>query len=176
MFKTCVLYVFLNHLTELTTMSNFPRIYFHLTIAVTLILTISLLASAQASNRGSGGNNEDMPTYEDFKKIEQKCMMRHVRNHPVRVKPECQVFVNTVRCRGRCRSLTDFQLTPPFLTRDCACCRPRHDKVQYEVQELDCYETTSQGVSGQKTGERVKVAVPKHMDCQCIKCSKIING
>ena len=155
-------------------MSNLPRIYFHLTIAVTLILTISLSASAQAPNKGSGGNNGATVTYEDFRNINQKCSTRTVHRHSVKVHSKCQVFVSSKRCKGHCRSLTDFQLTPPFLTRDCACCKP-FGEITYKVEELDCYVTTSQGTQI-TTGEKVKVAVPHDMNCQCVRCSRLING
>lgn len=150
-------------------MSNLPRIYFHLTIAVTLILTISLSANAQASNRGSGGNSGATEvTYEKFKNIKQKCFTRTVSHHPVRVHSKCLVFVSSKRCRGHCRSLTDFQLTPPFLKKDCACCKP-HGDIIYRVEELKCHDPSS----SQETGEKVKVAVPHDMNCQCVRCSRI---
>ena len=156
-------------------MSNLPRIYFYLTIAVTLILAISLSASAQDSNRGSGGTNSGASvTYEDFTKIKSKCSTRTVHRQIVKVHSKCHVIVNSKRCKGHCRSLTDFQLDPPYLTRDCACCKPFGD-VTYKVEELDCQVITSEG-QPQPTGEKVKISVPHDMNCQCVRCSRLING
>ena len=152
-------------------MSNLPRTYLYLTIAVTLILTISLSASAQDSNKGSGGNaGTSAKTYKEFGDIQQRCHTRTVQRLPVTIKENCLVFVSSKRCRGYCKSLTNFQLEPPYLTRECACCKP-HGEVTYKVKELECH-----GATGQKTGEKVMVAVPHDMNCQCVKCNRIING
>ena len=152
------------HITEApaTTMSNLPRICFHLTMAATLILTISLPA------QGSGN-----ASYADFLATNERCSTRIAKQSRVRIRPNCEVEVSTKRCRGYCRSLTDFEINPPNLKRECACCQP-FGEIDYMVKELECLELRN-GVD-HKTGEKVKVSVPEDVDCRCVRCKRTVNG
>lgn len=150
-------------------MSYLPRIYIYLTIVAILLLTISLSASAQDSNAGAGS------TYEQFKNIKEVCKSRR-QKQIVRVHSKCKVEVQARKCSGFCRSLTDFLLEPPYLTRDCACCKP-YGKVTYKVEEHKCFQLDKSTAGVKKyTGDVVKIAVPHEMDCKCVRCSRISSG
>ena len=163
----CVINVSFRTTESPTTMSNLPRLYFHLTIAATLILTIS----AQTS-RGSG-NGGATPSYDDFLATNERCSTRIAHQNRVRIDNDCEVIVSTKRCKGFCRSLTDFEISPPNLKRECACCQPYGD-VKFSVKELDCFKLIND--QDQKTGKKVKVAVPEDVDCRCVKCKRTRSG
>ena len=141
-------------------MSYLPRLYFYLTMIATILLAISL--------SDSNASPSAKATYEEFIKVEESC---NLRDHPqtIRLGPKCRVTINSKRCIGYCRSLTDFELEQPYLTRECSCCKP-NGTVTYIETELECYHKKA------FTGVKVKVDVPHDMDCQCERCTRILHG
>lgn len=157
-------------------MNHLPRLYFYLTIVGTLLLTILLSANAQESSTDESNTDKRsaIASYDHFKKIKQQCLTK-THWHTIKVHQKCRVTVNSTRCHGYCRSLTDFQLEPPYVTRECSCCRPI-GKVTYEVQEHKCWDIQrSSKILRYYTGEKVKIALPVSMTCKCAKCSRVAN-
>ena len=150
-------------------MSHLPRIYIYLTITTTLLLAITLSTSAQGSN--SVGNTP----YDQFVHTNEQCHLRSLReeNHRIRVHSDCYVDVQLKKCKGNCRSLTDFQLDPPYLTKDCACCKP--SEVTHETKVFRCYRLNSRNEK-KYLDEQVKIKVPQIKQCGCQKCGRTLSG
>ena len=139
-------------------MSYLPRLYFYLTMIATILLAIAQ----------SDSNDISEATFEQFKRVNESCnLMKH--RQTIRLGPRCRVTINSTRCVGYCRSLTDFELKQPYLTRECSCCKP-NGAVTYKETELECYHKKA------PTGVKVKVDVPHHMKCQCERCTRILHG
>lgn len=146
-------------------MSHLSRAYLYFTTA-TLLLAITLLAT-DAQETDSGASRVGL--YDQFKDIKPQCRSR-MHPHTIKVHSKCYVRVTSRKCKGYCTSFTDFQLEPPYLTRDCACCKP-HGTVTYKIEMHKCFVVRETG--NVETGEEVKIAVPHEMECECKRCSRI---
>lgn len=143
-------------------MNHVSSLCFYVTITATLLLAISLSVTAKDS-KTTIRKYEQLNTPEECKPARA--------THTVKVHSKCQVTVKSRKCRGYCRSITDFQLEPPYLTKQCSCCKSL-DKVTYKVFEHNCF--VIKNGKEQYTGEKVKIAVPHDMKCQCLRCSRIL--
>ena len=128
-----------------------------------LLLSILLSANAEADAKAL--------SYDDFEKASNECRSRR-HTHTVRVHSKCRVDVTSRKCTGHCRSLTDFALSPPYLTKHCSCCKVTEGMTKYKIQLHECWQYDENRIK-QKTGEKVKISVPFDLKCECLRCNRI---
>jgi len=156
------------------------RTHFYLSITATILLAISLSATAQESKDSSDGpvttstvkRDDSLVLFKAFNALESQCRTRNYE-HPVKIDATCWITVKSKRCKGHCKSFTDFQLKPPFLVKNCSCCRPV-GTIKYKYNSYDCRE--EQRSDSKKTGRKVNVGVPNDMECKCASCDRIISS
>lgn len=144
-------------------MGYLSRKYFYLSLSAMLLLSILLSANAEADAKAI--------SYDDFEKASNVCRSRK-HTHIVRVHQNCKVEVTSRKCIGYCRSLTDFRLTVPYLTKHCSCCKAAKGDVSYRIEMHDCFN----GPDKKKTGERVKISIPYDLKCECLRCNRIAGS
>ena len=155
-------YVCLNCFTE-TTMDCLSRIFVYLSISTVLLLAMSLSANAV--------DEPSSITYEDFGNAKNVCRSRR-HHHTVKVDSECKVDITSRKCVGYCKSLTDFGLTPPYLSKHCSCCKVT--KATYRIEEHECYQLDAK--KKVYTGRKVMISVPYDLTCACQRCTRLVNS
>ena len=144
-------------------MGYLSRKYVYLSLSAMLLLSILLSANAEADPKAI--------SYEDFEKASNVCRSRK-HSHIVRAHSGCRVDVTSRKCTGHCRSLTDFALSPPYLTKHCSCCKVTEGMTKYRVVTHRCWQY-DENRDKAYTGEEVKISVPYDLKCECLRCTRI---
>jgi len=68
--------------------------------------------------------------------------------------------VTMQKCQGYCRSYTMPLLKPPYISRNCKCCKPT--TVQHRNHVIAC-----------NNGVNRTVSIPTHVECKCRMCQPL---
>lgn len=66
----------------------------------------------------------------------------------------------TRKCHGYCRSFTGMMLNPPYLSKNCTCCKPT--TIEYKSLVISCQD-----------GINRTMLVPNHVECSCRMCASL---